>query len=201
MIMTLVLIVSFMVFFEMTKGHFLMSQRKDSQVLSIKQISSIAKWMAQPDPHHIWIYDLFAFESTYINDVPLDNCFAFNFGSSIRLDIPQINMRPYAMSKPISLPLKTSIPNHCFIVLIGQRYSLRLDEILYKMRFVAYYITRRPVLYMMEETQNFDVNLGKSPAMVKWSLKFMKMKLVFRFFYQSKIMILEQFFNSFVLSI
>ena len=149
-------------------------RRRASQVLAIHPIADIADWMAKSksEPWKVteqdfqW-YRVEGFKTTYMNNVDLQNlnCFAINFGWSVQIDIPQVSLKS-AMSKSISIPLKGSAPSLCTIVLIGKRNSLRLDKILNKMLFVSYYLTRNPVIYVLEQPKSLSVNLRYSPVMV-----------------------------------
>ena len=104
-------------------------KQKGTQALSIREIGDIVKWMAKPEskPWKVserdfqW-YRKEGFKTTYMNDIDLKNmnCFAINFGWSVQIDIPQITWKS-AMSKSISIPLKSSAPSLCTIVLIGKR--------------------------------------------------------------------------------
>ena len=84
------------------------------------------------------------------------NCYILNFGWSLEISIPMFLFNENVdIDTVYTETMRVSSPSNCFIVLIGGKFSSKVDEIISKVEFMSSELRRRVLLYFTESTIQF----------------------------------------------
>ena len=119
------------------------------------------------------------------------NCFSLNFGWSHHLTLPQMKISP---GQEISLSvemMRTTAPSHCFVVMVGEKYLKKMNEIIATSRSLAERLGTRPIMYFVESNSEKDYpvlsSYTNSPLMVFYQNQIIKyLQIYLRFLLANK---------------
>ena len=130
------------------------------------------------------------------------NCFSLNFGWSHQLTLPQMKITP---GQEISLSvemIRTTAPSHCFVVMVGEKYVKKMNEIITTSRSLAERLGTRPIMYFVESNSEKDYpvlsSYTNSPLMVFYQNQIIKyLPISLRFLLANKKSLNPPFSSSF----
>ena len=98
------------------------------------------------------------------------NCFVLNYQWPSQITLPYMTMSLSAENDVNIRQLRKSAPSGCFVILVGDKFVKRMDDIVRKVDYITSQMATKLVTYFAEKTKEVPVvELDKSPAIVNYT--------------------------------